>query len=132
MGRPRKEIAGRVFGWLKAIGPADNIAWHCHCACGHRMVVRTNHLLNGRTRSCGCWRWRPAEIRRISRDEAILFFEHGIDLSHTAMVRLTPEHSHIVADLAVQHRRPQHVVVNQLLAFALDHMKASTLASADD
>jgi hypothetical protein len=28
--------------------------WHCICECGREKIVRSEHLLNGRSSSCGC------------------------------------------------------------------------------
>src|SRR5437762_1628241 len=29
-------------------------SWKCACDCGHEITVRTNDLVNGRRKSCGC------------------------------------------------------------------------------
>lgn len=59
-GRARMDLAGQVFGRLTALEPAENIgkstAWRCRCECGKEVVVRTNSLASGKTRSCGCLR----------------------------------------------------------------------------
>lgn len=61
MPNPRKQIAGKKFGRLTAICPAEsdrhgNTQWLCACKCGSYPTVRYLHLSTGRVRSCGCLR----------------------------------------------------------------------------
>ena len=53
---------GQTFNWLTTIEKVRNPnskrkAWHwkCKCICGKYSVVVGNKLLNGSTKSCGCW-----------------------------------------------------------------------------
>ena len=57
----KKNLVGQTFGRLtviseKIIGePKDTRAhWNCQCKCGNTIVVSTNHLTSGNTKSCGC------------------------------------------------------------------------------
>lgn len=56
--RRKVELTGQRFGKLVVLGPADNIgtrtAWQCLCDCGKETVVKTCHLRDGHTLSCGC------------------------------------------------------------------------------
>jgi hypothetical protein len=51
-------ITGQRFGRLVALelqGRYQNRAlWLCQCDCGNTTIVRSCHLVNGRTKSCGC------------------------------------------------------------------------------
>ena len=54
-----KDLMGKTFGRLKVVekkGPAKNrvMQWLCKCSCGNILIVRSNHLIHGHTRSCGC------------------------------------------------------------------------------
>lgn len=53
-----KDIAGIRFGRLIAIKRSDNkdghTRWLCGCDCGNQITARTDYLLNGSTKSCGC------------------------------------------------------------------------------
>lgn len=55
---PRLDLAGRRFGKLTVLEPAANIgrytAWKCQCDCGSEITIRTNSLVTGKTKSCGC------------------------------------------------------------------------------
>lgn len=59
MAPKRKDYTGQRFGCLTAIklvndhGPSR---WLCRCDCGTKKVVRVDHLVNGDTVSCGCYR----------------------------------------------------------------------------
>ena len=67
MGHP-KNLAQKIFGRLTAISLDPQIAWidtagrrrikprtwFCRCECGNEVKVRTDRLLEGKTRSCGC------------------------------------------------------------------------------
>lgn len=58
-----KDLVGQRFGRLVAISRTvkpvggkkqRHSFWVCKCDCGNEVVVRTVHLLNGRSKSCGC------------------------------------------------------------------------------
>ncbi len=55
---PYVDISGQTFGRLSVIERAGNARgralWRCACSCGHTIVVRSDTLRLGRTRSCGC------------------------------------------------------------------------------
>ena len=61
-------LAGKRFGRLIAnsIAGRDGTSntWHCSCDCGGTSVVRSNRLLSGKTKSCGCLRRELSYTRR--------------------------------------------------------------------
>lgn len=53
------DLTGQVFGRLTVVSCAENskggiARWNCECSCGGSAIVRSNHLKNGHTQSCGC------------------------------------------------------------------------------
>ena len=57
------DMISRQFGYLTVIEYAGTHTspcgtkkkqWKCRCRCGNETVVSTSHLLDGRTKSCGC------------------------------------------------------------------------------
>ncbi len=53
------DLAGQVFHRLTVISEAGRstdkkVTWHCECSCGNKVIVVSNHLRRGTTRSCGC------------------------------------------------------------------------------
>ncbi len=63
MGRPHIVVAaGQRFGRLVITGPANRRVrdgreqWHCLCDCGRSALVTRKNLLQGSTRSCGCFK----------------------------------------------------------------------------
>lgn len=61
--RPRNDLAGRPFGRLTAIvcesrptAYKRRIYWLCKCECGNQLWTRATSLIQGRTKSCGCYR----------------------------------------------------------------------------
>ncbi len=59
MGRQRLDLTGQTFGRLTAIKWAGtnkqgNSEWLCKCECGKKVVVNSQRLKSGKTRSCGC------------------------------------------------------------------------------
>jgi len=59
MGRPAKDLTGKVFGALKVIerdfegsGPGKAARWTCECDCGNKTTVSSRLL--GKIKSCGC------------------------------------------------------------------------------
>ena len=50
-----QNLIGRVFGYLTVESQADKYNyWNCRCSCGTLKQVRTDHLSDGGTKSCGC------------------------------------------------------------------------------
>lgn len=51
-------LTGKTFGRLTVIGLDDRNSrhtyWVCQCRCGNIKVTRSDSLLSGRTKSCGC------------------------------------------------------------------------------
>ena len=60
----RRISTGRRFGRWVVRGRATRIGrhtrWLCECDCGTLRAVRTEHLLDGKSRSCRCVRYRNA------------------------------------------------------------------------
>jgi len=54
-----KQLEGQTFGRLTAFGidrskSKKSAYWICKCQCGNEKSVRSDHLIQGRIRSCGC------------------------------------------------------------------------------
>lgn len=53
-------LTGKLFGRLLVISEAPReekyrwVLWRCKCECGNEHIVKTQALMNGSTRSCGC------------------------------------------------------------------------------
>ena len=57
----KHDIANQRFGRLVALYPAGQLqngttVWRCRCDCGKEKDIRVTSLLNGDTKSCGCFR----------------------------------------------------------------------------
>ena len=56
--RKRLDLTGQRFGKITVLRPAENIgtktAWVCRCDCGREIIVKTYHLRDNHTKSCGC------------------------------------------------------------------------------
>ena len=55
----KKDLTGQRFGRLTVIreygrSKDGQIMWLCRCDCGGEVVVTSNHLCSGHTKSCGC------------------------------------------------------------------------------
>jgi hypothetical protein len=53
-----RELTGQRFGLFSVMGRGEpqgsRATWHVHCVCGNEPTVREDHLLAGRSKSCGC------------------------------------------------------------------------------
>ena len=54
------DLKGRRFGRLTVISRKENTKnnisqWECQCDCGKTTIVRSDHLIHGDTKSCGCY-----------------------------------------------------------------------------
>jgi hypothetical protein len=59
MSKPRINLEQQKFGRLTVIefshvNKHKHTCWKCQCDCGNDLIVSTNSLRKGRTRSCGC------------------------------------------------------------------------------
>ena len=54
------DYTGQKFGRLTAVEPVvrgDGVSvWRCRCDCGNEVLVRTQSMKTGHTKSCGCAR----------------------------------------------------------------------------
>jgi hypothetical protein len=51
------DLTGQHFGLLAVMGKDDTKlrpSWLCRCLCGKEHIAREDHLVAGRTKSCGC------------------------------------------------------------------------------
>ena len=56
------DLTGATFGYLTVVSPAETVVqgtryrtmWNCVCKCGNKVVVSTDNLRSGTSRSCGC------------------------------------------------------------------------------
>lgn len=55
-----KDLTGQVFGKLTVLNFAytknNRSYWNCLCTCGNKCVVCGKYLINGDTKSCGCYK----------------------------------------------------------------------------
>lgn len=63
------DLRGRRFGRLVAIRPTEErknkyVVWECQCDCGEIAYIRSNSLLRGGTKSCGCLREEMLEPKQ--------------------------------------------------------------------
>lgn len=51
---PFDRLAVVSFAGMKDVGSTRQASWNCRCDCGNELVVLSNKLRSGHTRSCGC------------------------------------------------------------------------------
>lgn len=76
------DLTGKVFNRLTVVKRVENnkqgrAMWLCRCECGKTSVVTTSSLLNGKTKSCGCY---CKEMTKIKNKE--MFTKHGMSFTH--------------------------------------------------
>lgn len=54
-----RDLTGRVFGRLTVISITNkrvhrSVCWFCRCSCGNEVIIRSDCLMTGGTKSCGC------------------------------------------------------------------------------
>ena len=82
-----KDLTGQKFNRLVVLERAHNsksnqTQWLCRCDCGKTAIVRSSSLINGHTKSCGCF---GNEVRKINTDQTT----HG--KSHTRLYGIWSE-----------------------------------------
>lgn len=75
----RSNLVGKRFGRLVVVelegtvtSPCGTkrLAWRCRCDCGSTRVVRGADLVNGATKSCGCWNSESNRARHFKHGRA--------------------------------------------------------------
>jgi len=51
-------LSGKKFGMLTVLKYFDKTKWECVCDCGNVVAVGRYDLINGKTKSCGCYKAR--------------------------------------------------------------------------
>jgi hypothetical protein len=83
--KPSVDLVGQKFGQLvatrrvivtKESGRKEGV-WLCLCDCGKETHVRCSALLNGNTKSCGCYRGRPLESGRSARNSVLYRYKEN-------------------------------------------------------
>lgn len=78
-------LVGQVFSRLTVLERAGSqnkkTAWRCRCECGGEVIVKSDNLKSGNTKSCGCQK-REVTIETMKRTKR----SHG--LSHTSEYRI--------------------------------------------
>src|SRR6185369_2984799 len=64
-----KDLTKQKFGKLKVIElfgftKSNKAVWLCLCDCGNETTVVGSHLINGNTKSCGCYKMEVARSKK--------------------------------------------------------------------
>ena len=87
-----KDYTGKKYGRLTAINFVERkdkkTYWKCKCDCGNEIIVPTNYLVSGNTKSCGCLNKelsseRLKEVREKGNSKSL------VDLTNKRFGRLT-------------------------------------------
>ena len=104
----KKNRLGERFGRLLIIEAAENqifpcgqtaSAWKCQCECGKELVVNTNSLRRGFTKSCGCLR---TEILRAKTGDKSPSWKGGRSLTKDGYVKV---------NAGPNRGKPEHVAI---------------------
>ena len=94
-----KDLTGQRFGKLVALRPTDEringrVVWECQCDCGNTHYAPGRDLVNGRVKSCGCFRSESVRERMRKRARDLT----GQRFGNLAAVRATErrENRHVV------------------------------------
>lgn len=64
-----RNLTGKTYGQLTVMeeAPRKNGKrhWKCRCSCGNERIVEESHLIDGHTKSCGCYRKQVMRKRSI-------------------------------------------------------------------
>lgn len=77
-----KIIPGQRFGRLRAVEYVPGSRWRCVCDCGAVVVIKTDSLNAGKTKSCGCLRVDRARSRATKHGGADEPLYHVLNAMH--------------------------------------------------
>lgn len=85
------DLSGRDYGWLHVVKyhhtQNDQRYWECLCGCGKTTIVSTHDLVNGHTKSCGCY-----NLVRISER----FTTHGLTKDFPRLYGSVYKHGEVI------------------------------------
>jgi hypothetical protein len=89
---PMHDLAGKRFGRLVAMKPNGKqrsyIAWLCQCDCGKEITISSSRLVNGVTKSCGCyWKEVAKNGRGYVKGTAACQLDQNIHKNNTTGIR---------------------------------------------
>lgn len=66
-----KDLTKQTFHNLFVVKRAENdkqgrARWECKCSCGNTTIIKSNHLISNRTRSCGCIRVETTKKKNLT------------------------------------------------------------------
>lgn len=85
MALPKHDLTGRKFGELTVIrkdtpyrtpSGIPFARWVCRCKCGKTKSIRATHLLNGKTKSCGCLKQAYLTTTKRKMNEYVVLDEY--------------------------------------------------------
>ena len=70
---------GQVYGRLTVVRlhSLRPTKWECECSCGKSTIVRSGHMVNGHTQSCGCVASEAIALRNTTHGGASVKIVHG-------------------------------------------------------
>lgn len=107
-----KDLTGQRFGRLTVLWEAEErtpqggVRWTCKCECKKYVTVRSEHLIRGHTKSCGCF---SGECRR----EWIQRYRWALQLAPRRTRKLTTA-QRVDAVLRCRAGEPQSAVAKEL------------------
>jgi hypothetical protein len=97
MSRHARNLLGQRFGRLVVLeraGSNNNAIWLCACDCEKEVIVPSNRLVQGLTRSCGCLRREMSRERmsthRMSRTREYRSYQSAKSRCTNPKVRVSP------------------------------------------
>lgn len=87
----KRDLTGQHFGKLTAIKyiPGKPGKWECSCECGNITRVRAHHLINGITKSCGCYKIKHPNKRQGNNPYYKKLYDANTDLVGKRFGKLT-------------------------------------------
>lgn len=77
-----QDITGQKFNMLTAVEYRGQGRWLFRCDCGNKKVIKTSHVKDGKTRSCGCFNHIIQEVYQYSLNgELIAIHKNMTDAS---------------------------------------------------
>ena len=87
----KRDLTGQHFGKLTAVKyiPGKPGKWECSCECGNVTRVCTQYLINGVTKSCGCYKIKHSDKRQDNNPYYKKLYDAKTDLVGKRFGKLT-------------------------------------------
>ena len=128
-------LLGQRFGLLSVMDRSESLnsraMWLCHCQCGIERPFREDHLLGGRTKSCGCATSRFKKARMEKKHSLVNKKFGNLQVVWRAGSEKIGESSHAIWACKCEHGKIVEIKGGELTSGKVTHCDCSSVLTLE-